>query len=352
MSKRKVQVGHIAIGGDAPVSIQSMTNTDTSDIAATVAQIHALEEAGCDIVRLGIFDETAARAVEEIKKQTKVPLVADIHFDYKLALICMENGIDKVRINPGNIGDMEKVRMVADQAKSCHIPIRIGVNSGSLEKNLLEKYGHPCAAALVESALSHAKMLEECGFYDIVLSLKASNVMEMISSYELANQSCQYPLHLGVTEAGTYEMGIVKSSIGIGSLLSRGIGNTIRVSLTEDPVKEVAAAKNILRALSLRKEGVEIVSCPTCGRCHISLIAIAKEVERRTKHITTPMKIAVMGCVVNGPGEAREADLGLAGGNGEALIFSKGEILKKVPQDQAVDALMAEIQKRLGDLAR
>lgn len=352
MSKRKVQVGHIAIGGDAPVSIQSMTNTDTSDIAATVAQIHALEEAGCDIVRLGIFDETAARAVEEIKKQTKVPLVADIHFDYKLALICMENGIDKVRINPGNIGDMEKVRMVADQAKSCHIPIRIGVNSGSLEKNLLEKYGHPCAEALVESALSHAKMLEECGFYDIVLSLKASNVMEMISSYELANQSCQYPLHLGVTEAGTYEMGIVKSSIGIGSLLSRGIGNTIRVSLTEDPVKEVAAAKNILRALSLRKEGVEIVSCPTCGRCHISLIAIAKEVERRTKHITTPMKIAVMGCVVNGPGEAREADLGLAGGNGEALIFSKGEILKKVPQDQAVDALMAEIQKRLGDLAR
>lgn len=349
MLKQKVQVGPIAIGGDAPVSIQSMTNTDTSDVAATLAQIDALAEAGCQIVRLGIFDQTAAKAVKEIKKKSPLPLVADIHFDYRLALICMENGVDKVRINPGNIGDMEKVRQVADMAKACHIPIRIGVNSGSVEKPLLEKYGHPCAEALVDSALGHAKMLEECNFHDIVLSLKASSVPDMIAAYELADKACSYPLHLGVTESGTYEMGVVKSSIGIGSLLAHGIGNTIRVSLTEDPVKEIYAAKNILKALHLLKEGVEIVSCPTCGRCHINLIAIAKEVEKRTRHIQTPLKVAVMGCAVNGPGEAREADLGLAGGNKEALIFSHGEILKKVPQEQAVETLLGEIEKRVGE---
>ncbi len=345
--KRQIRVGSVQIGGGAPVSIQSMTNTDTRDVEATCAQIHALEAAGCEIVRLGIPDEAAALAVKEIKKRTAVPLVADIHFSYRLALICLEGGIDKIRINPGNIGSIEKVRYVADAAKERNVPIRIGVNGGSLQKDILAKYGAPCAEALVESALAHASLLEQCGFYDIALSLKSSSVPEMIRAYELADKACGYPLHLGVTETGTYHMGLVKSAIGIGSLLSHGIGDTIRVSLTDDPVEEVYAARDILKALGLRREGAEIVSCPTCGRCRIDLIRMAKEVEERTKDIKQSVKLAVMGCAVNGPGEAREADLGIAGGDGEALLFKKGEILYKVPQEKAVDALMNELESWL-----
>jgi len=345
MKKRKVVVGNVEIGGAAPISIQSMTNTDTCDIAATVDQINELAMAGCDIVRLGIFDKNAAMAVKDIKKQTMVPLVADIHFDYRLALLCMENGIDKVRINPGNIGSMENVRKVADMAKACHVPIRIGVNSGSLEQELLRKYGSPCAEAMAESALCHAKMLEDCGFYDIVLSLKSSNVREMVKAYELINEMCEYPLHVGVTEAGTYHMGMIKSAMGIGSLLMRDIGNTIRVSLTENPVEEIRVAKDILKVLGLRSGGGEVISCPSCGRCRISLIEIAKEVEKRVKDVKADMKVAVMGCAVNGPGEAREADIGMAGGDKEALIFKKGEILRKVPQEIVVNELMKEIEK-------
>lgn len=347
--KRQITVGTVKIGGGAPVSIQSMTNTDTRDIEATCAQIRALETAGCEIIRLGIPDEAAALAVREIKKRAAVPLVADIHFSYRLALLCLEGGIDKIRINPGNIGSMEKVRYVADAAKERGVPIRIGVNGGSLQKDILEKYGSPCAEALVESALAHASLLEQCGFYDIALSLKSSSVPEMIRAYELADQACSYPLHLGVTEAGTYHMGLIKSAVGIGSLLAHGIGDTIRVSLTDDPVEEVYAARDLLKALGLRKEGAEIISCPTCGRCRINLIHMAKEVEERTKEIRQSVKLAVMGCAVNGPGEAREADLGIAGGDGEALLFKKGEILYKVPQEGAVDALMEELNRWLAE---
>lgn len=345
--KRQITVGTVKIGGGAPISIQSMTNTDTRDVEATCAQIRALEAAGCEIIRLGIPDEAAALAVREIKKQAAVPLVADIHFSYRLALLCLEGGIDKIRINPGNIGSMEKVRYVADAAKERGVPIRIGVNGGSMQKDILEKYGSPCAQALVESALAHASLLEQCGFYDIALSLKSSSVPEMIRAYELADKACDYPLHLGVTEAGTYHMGLIKSAVGIGSLLAHGIGDTIRVSLTDDPVEEVFAARDLLKALGIRKEGAEIISCPTCGRCRIDLIRMAKEVEERTKEIRQSVKLAVMGCAVNGPGEAREADLGIAGGDGEALLFKKGEILYKVPQEKAVDALLDELENWL-----
>lgn len=348
MSKNKtrtVYVGNVPIGGKNSVSVQSMTNTDTRDASATAAQINALAAAGCDIVRIAVPDEAAANAVRKIKKHIKIPLVADIHFDYKLALMCMENGVDKVRINPGNIGSRDKIRAMCEVAKQKHIPIRIGVNGGSLEKQLLQKYGSPTPQALVESALSHAKLLEDCGFYDIVLSLKASDVPTMIEAYRLASESCAYPLHLGVTEAGTYESGIVKSSVGIGALLSDGIGDTIRVSLTDDPVREVAAGIEILKALGLRKNGVTFVSCPTCGRCQIDLIKIANQVYELTKNIDRNIKIAVMGCAVNGPGEARDADIGIAGGKGEGLLFKKGEIVRKVPQDSIVSALMQEIEQ-------
>lgn len=339
-----ITVGNIKIGGGNKISVQSMTNTDTRDVAKTVAQINEFAKAGCDIARIAIPDETAALAVSEIKKQTTIPLVADIHFDYKLALICMEGGIDKVRINPGNIGNKDRVRAVADMANEKKIPIRIGVNGGSLEKSILEKYGLATAEALVESALSHAALLEECDFSDIALSLKASDVRTMIDAYRLAHNSCDYPLHLGVTEAGTYESGIVKSSVGIGALLADGIGDTIRVSLTDDPVKEVYAGIEILKSLGLRKSGVTFVSCPTCGRCRINLIEIANKVYNLTKNIDKDIKIAVMGCAVNGPGEARDADIGIAGGNGECLIFKKGEIIKKVPQENIVQELMNEIE--------
>lgn len=342
---RAVSVGGVLVGGGNRISVQSMTNTDTRDAAATAAQINALAAAGCDIVRVAVPDEAAARAIADIKRQISLPLVVDIHFDYRLALICMENGADKVRINPGNIGDMDKVRAVCDMAKEKHIPIRIGVNGGSLEKHLLQKYGAPTAQALVESALGHVKLLEECGFYDTVLSLKASDVPTMLAAYRLAHEACDYPLHLGVTEAGTYESGIVKSAVGIGALLADGIGDTIRVSLTDDPVREVSAGIEILKALGLRKSGVTFVSCPTCGRCQIELIQIANRVYELTKNLDKDIKIAVMGCAVNGPGEARDADIGIAGGNGEGLLFKKGEIVRKIPQDDIIDALMQEIEQ-------
>ena len=342
---KKIYVGGVSVGGGSAVSVQSMTNTDTRDVQKTAEQINALAEAGCDIVRVAVPDEKAARAVGEIKKLINIPLVADIHFDYRLALICMEGGVDKVRINPGNIGDKDKIRAVCNMAKEKHVPIRIGVNGGSLEKNILQKYGSPTPQALVESALGHAKLLEECEFYDIALSLKASDVPTMIAAYRLAHKSCDYPLHLGVTEAGTYESGIVKSSVGIGALLADGIGDTIRVSLTDDPIKEVRAGIEILKALGLRKKGVTFVSCPTCGRCRIELIDIANKVYELTKNIDKNIKIAVMGCAVNGPGEARDADIGIAGGNGDGLIFKKGEIFKKVKQEDIVGALMHEIER-------
>lgn len=343
-TKKTISVGSVKIGGGNKISVQSMTNTDTRDVQKTVLQINELAAAGCDIVRVAVPDEEAAIAVGKIKSRIDIPLVCDIHFDYRLALLCMEGGVDKVRINPGNIGDKNKIRAVCDMAKSKNIPIRIGVNGGSLEKRILEKYGAPTAQALVESALGHVKLLEECGFYDIALSLKASDVPTMIEAYRLAHEACDYPLHLGVTEAGTYESGIVKSSVGIGALLADGIGDTIRVSLTENPVREVYAGIEILKALGLRKSGVTFVSCPTCGRCRINLIEIAGKVYELVKNIDKDIKIAVMGCAVNGPGEARDADIGIAGGNGEGLIFKKGEIVKKVKQEDIVSALMHEIE--------
>ena len=342
---KTVQVGNIKIGGDSPVSVQSMTTTDTRDASATVAQIKALEAAGCEIIRVAVPDMAAAEAVADIKKGITIPLVCDIHFDYKLALKCMENGADKIRINPGNIGDKAKVKAVADMASARGIPIRIGVNGGSLQKDILAKYKSATPEALVESALEHASILEDCGFSDILLSLKASDVPTMIEAYRQVSKSCAYPLHLGVTEAGTHDSGIIKSSIGIGTLLSEGIGDTIRVSLTEHPVHEVKAGIEILRALGLKQGGITFVSCPTCGRCRINLIEIANEVKARCESIPKDIKVAVMGCAVNGPGEARDADIGIAGGDGEGLLFKKGEIIKKVPQDQILNVLLEEIEK-------
>jgi len=342
---KAVKVGNIQIGGNAPVSIQSMTNTDTRNIEATVAQIMQLEQAGCDIVRMAIPDMEAAYAVSEIKKRTHIPLVADIHFDYRLAVECIKRGIDKVRINPGNIGSSERVRDVVKAAKERGIPIRIGVNSGSVEKELLEKYGGPTPEAMVESAIKHVRILEENSFDDIVISLKASNVPMTIAAYRIMSQTVGYPLHLGVTEAGTIWSGTIKSAVGIGSLLADGIGDTIRVSLTGDPVEEVKVAMQILKSLDLRKGGLELISCPTCGRTQIDLIRIANEVEKRLQNVEKNIKVAVMGCAVNGPGEAREADIGIAGGNGFGLIFKKGEIIKKVPEDKLVEELLKEIEQ-------
>lgn len=345
MTKRAVYAGNVKIGGDAPVSIQSMTNTDTRNVAATVEQIQSLADAGCEIVRVAVPDMAAAEAVREIKQKISLPLVCDIHFDYRLALACMENGADKIRINPGNIGDRDRVRQVADMAKARGIPIRIGVNGGSLEKELLKKYGSPCADALVESALRHVEILDELNFSDIVVSIKVSDVPTMLAAYRKFDRVSDIPLHVGVTEAGTTKSGLLKSAVGIGALLSEGIGNTIRVSLTADPVEEIYGAKEILKILGLRKQGAQLISCPTCGRTQIDLIPIAAEVERRIANIEKPIKVAVMGCGVNGPGEAREADIGIAGGNGEGLIFRHGEILRKVPECEIIDALMAEIEK-------
>ena len=341
---KQVFAGAVAIGGGAPVSIQSMLNIPASDIDGNVRQAMELERAGCEILRVSIPDRQAVSLIPAIKKAIGIPLVADIHFDYRLALESAAAGIDKIRINPGNIGGSDHVRAVAQACRERGIPIRIGVNSGSVEKEILAKYGAPTPDALVESALYHASLLERFDFTDIVLSIKSSDVDTMSRAYELCAEKCRYPLHLGVTEAGTERMGLVKSSIGIGSLLQRGIGDTIRVSLTANPVKEIAAGMDILKALNLRQEGIQFVSCPTCGRTKIDLIAIADEVERRLAHCKKSIKVAVMGCVVNGPGEAREADIGIAGGDGVGLLFKKGEIVRKVPEDKLVDELVREVE--------
>ena len=342
--KRIVNIGGVKIGGDNPVAIQSMCNTDTRDVKATVNQIHELENAGCEIIRVAVPDMVAAKAVADIKKQIHIPLVVDIHFDYRLALECMKNGADKVRINPGNIGDRDRVKQVVEMAKEREIPIRIGVNGGSLERELLQKYGGVTADALVESAMGHVAILDELNFNNVVVSIKISDVPKMLGAYRKFNEISDIPLHIGVTESGTLKGGTVKSAVGIGALLAEGIGDTMRVSLTANPVEEIYAAYDIQKVLGMRKTGAEIVSCPTCGRTQLDLISIANEVEKRAANIDKPIKIAVMGCAVNGPGEAREADIGIAGGKGEGLIFKKGEIIKKVPQDSLVDELMKEIE--------
>ena len=342
---RQMNIGGVTIGGGAAVAIQSMCNTHTEDVAATVAQILRLEQAGCEIVRVAVPTMEAARAIGQIKKAIHIPLVADIHFDYRLALQCAAEGVDKIRINPGNIGSQERVRAVAEACRLHHIPIRIGVNGGSLEKPLLEQYGGVTAQALVDSAMGHVRLLNDCGFDDICLSVKCSHVPTNMQAYTLLSRQTDYPLHLGVTEAGTPEMGVLKSAVGIGGLLCQGIGDTIRVSLTADPVEEVVAAKRILQAIDMRRSGPNLISCPTCGRTKYDMIPIAREVERRLRDCTKPITVAVMGCAVNGPGEARNADVGIAGGDGEGLLFRKGEILYKVPQEYLVDALMAEIEK-------
>lgn len=342
--KRIVNIGGVKIGGDNPVAIQSMCNTDTRDVKATVNQIHELENAGCEIIRVAVPDMVAAKAVADIKKQIHIPLVVDIHFDYRLALECMKNGADKVRINPGNIGDRDRVKQVVEMAKEREIPIRIGVNGGSLERELLQKYGGVTADALVESAMVHVAILDELNFNNVVVSIKISDVPKMLCAYRKFNEISDIPLHIGVTESGTLKGGTVKSAVGIGALLAEGIGDTMRVSLTANPVEEIYAAYDIQKVLGMRKTGAEIVSCPTCGRTQLDLISIANEVEKRAANIDKPIKIAVMGCAVNGPGEAREADIGIAGGKGEGLIFKKGEIIKKVPQDSLVDELMKEIE--------
>lgn len=343
---RKIRIGDRFIGSGEPVLIQSMTNTKTQDIISTVAQIKRLEEAGCDIVRVAVPDMEAAQAVKQIKREISIPLVADIHFDYRLAIEAIVNGADKIRINPGNIGDSDRVRKVVEAARSRGIPIRIGINSGSLEKELLVKYGHPTADALVESTINNISLLESMSFEDIVISIKSSDVMLTVESYLKAAKITDYPMHIGVTEAGTVLAGAIKSSVGLGILLHNRIGDTIRVSLTGDPVEEIHVAREILKSLKLMKSGIEIISCPTCGRTNVDLIKVAEEVEENIRNIKVrkPMKLAVMGCAVNGPGEAREADLGIAGGQGEFLLFIKGNIIRKVPQENIIEELIKEIE--------
>lgn len=342
---KQVKVGNVLVGGGAPVSIQSMLNIPASDIVNSVKQAVRLEESGCEIIRIAIPNMEAVRLIPALKENVKMPVVADIHFDYKLAIESVAAGVDKIRINPGNIGGTDRVKAVVDACKPKEIPIRIGVNSGSVEKEILAKYGSPTAEALCESALYHASLLEKFDYTNIVLSMKSSNVKTMVDAYKLAAEKCNYPLHLGVTEAGTERMGIIKSSAGLGALLLQGIGDTIRVSLTADPVKEIYAAKDILKALDIRRDGVQFVSCPTCGRTKIDLISIATEVENRLRDCNKNIKVAVMGCAVNGPGEAKEADIGIAGGNGVGLIFKKGEIIRKVPEDKLIEELIKEVEK-------
>lgn len=345
-SKKQIQVGAVRVGGDAPVSVQSMTNTDTRDAQATLRQIRALADAGCEIVRCAVPDQEAARALETICAQSPIPVVADIHFDYRIALTAIAAGVHKIRLNPGNIGADDRVKAVAQAAARAGIPIRIGVNSGSVEKEILAKFGGPTPEAMVESALYHVSLLHKFDFDDICISIKSSSVPDTMKAYRLAAARTDYPLHLGVTEAGTEYMGTVKSAAGIGGLLALGVGDTVRVSLTDDPVKEIHAARAILKAVGLAGDGINVVSCPTCGRTRIDLIGIAKEVEQRVASIQGKrLKVAVMGCAVNGPGEAREADVGIAGGDGVGLVFRKGEIVRKVPEEALVEALMEEIQK-------
>jgi (E)-4-hydroxy-3-methylbut-2-enyl-diphosphate synthase len=339
---RKIQVGSVAVGGAAPVSVQSMCNTDTRNVAATSAQVEALATAGCEIVRCAVPDEAAAEALAPICKQSRIPMIADIHFDYRLALMSLEAGVDGLRLNPGNIGERWKVEEVVKACVDRSVPIRIGVNAGSLEKELLEKHGHPTAEAMVESALGHIRILEELNYQEIKVSLKSSDVRRTVAAYRLLSAQVDYPLHIGVTEAGTTWSGTIKSAVGLGALLYDGIGDTLRVSLTGDPVEEVRVGWEILKSLELRERGPVFISCPTCGRCQIDLIQIAEEVEQRLHDLPCKISIAVMGCVVNGPGEAREADLGIAGGKGQGLLFRKGEVVRKVPQDELADALVEE----------
>jgi (E)-4-hydroxy-3-methylbut-2-enyl-diphosphate synthase len=349
---RRIQLGNVAIGGGAPISVQSMTSTDTRDVAATVAQIGRLVEAGCEVVRCAVPDEQAAEALALIRPQCPIPLIADIHFDHRLALAALHGGVDGLRLNPGNIGARWKVEEVVRACAERQVPIRIGVNGGSLEKALLEKYGHATAAAMVESALGHIRMLEDLGYRQIKVSLKASNIRRTVEAYRLLAQQVDYPLHIGITEAGTTWSGTIKSAVGTGVLLHEGLGDTLRVSLTGDPVAEVKVGWEILKSLELREHGPVFVSCPTCGRCQIDLIGVAEEVEERLRHLPEKLTIAVMGCVVNGPGEAREADVGIAGGKGEGLLFRKGEVLRKVPQAQLADALVEEALRLVEESGR
>ena len=338
-----VQIGNCKIGGGNPIAIQSMTNTKTEDVEATVAQILALEAAGCDIIRCAVPTMEAAEALTEIKKRIHIPLVADIHFDYRLAIAAIEHGADKIRINPGNIGDVSRVREVVEKAKEYNVPIRVGVNSGSLEKHLVEKYGGVTAEGIVESALDKVHMIEEMGYDNLVVSIKSSDVMMCVKAHELIAEQCPYPLHVGITESGTILSGNIKSSVGLGIILYERIGDTIRVSLTGDPLEEIKSAKLILKTLGLRKGGIEVVSCPTCGRTKIDLIGLANQVENMVADIPLDIKVAVMGCVVNGPGEAKEADIGIAGGIGEGLLIKKGEIVKKVKEEELLDTLRNEL---------
>lgn len=340
---RTIQIGQVGIGGGAPIAIQSMTNTRTEDVAATVAQILRLEQAGCEIIRSTVPTLEAAKAIREIKKQIHIPLVADIHFDYKMAIAAMENGADKIRINPGNIGSADKVKAVVDVARERNIPIRVGVNSGSLEKPLLEKYGGVTAEGIVESALDKVHIIEDLGYDNLVISIKSSDVLMCVRAHELLAAKTEYPLHVGITESGTVQSGNIKSAIGLGIILHQGIGDTIRVSLTGDPVEEIKSAKLILRTLGLRRGGIEVVSCPTCGRTKIDLIGLATKVEKMAADYPLDIKVAVMGCVVNGPGEAREADIGIAGGDGEGLLIKKGEIVRKMPEGELLAALKEEL---------
>lgn len=340
---KQIQIGSVTIGGGNPVAIQSMTNTKTEDVQATVAQILALEKAGCEIIRCAVPTMEAAEALREIKKEIHIPLVADIHFDYRLAIAAIENGADKIRINPGNIGSRDRIQAVVDKAKEYQVPIRVGVNSGSLEKELVEKYGKVTAEGLVESALDKVRLIEEMGYDNLVVSIKSSDVLMCVRAHELIADVCPYPLHVGITESGTVTAGNIKSSIGLGLILHQGIGDTIRVSLTGDPVEEIRSAKLILKTLGLRKGGIEVVSCPTCGRTKIDLIGLANQVEQMVEDIPLDIKVAVMGCVVNGPGEAKEADIGIAGGIGEGLLIKKGEIVKKVKEEELLETLRQEL---------
>jgi (E)-4-hydroxy-3-methylbut-2-enyl-diphosphate synthase len=344
---RQINVGGVNVGGDAPISVQSMTTTDTGDVDATVSQIKRLEDAGCEIIRVAVPDKTAAEALSAIKKQIRIPLIADIHFDYRLALKAIEQGVDGLRINPGNIGDKKKIEAVVSACKDKGIPIRIGVNAGSLEKDLLKKYGHPTPAAMVESALRHIKILEDLDYFNIKASLKASSVVNTIEAYRLISKKVDYPLHIGISEAGPLFSGAIKSAVGLGILLSEGIGDTIRISLTADPVKEVEAAYEILKSLGLRKRGINIISCPTCGRLEIDVIKLTSDVEQRLSHIKEPIDVSVLGCVVNGIGEGKEADIGIAGGRGIGIIFKHGKVMKKVKEKDLTDLLVTEVKEMI-----
>lgn len=340
---RQIKIGDVPIGGNAPIAVQSMTNTDTRDVDATVSQIHKLESAGCEIIRVAVLDQEAALAIRAIRDQITIPLIADIHFDHRLAIASMENGAQGIRINPGNIGGEAKLTKVIDAAKAHQVPIRVGVNSGSIEKDILAEFGHPTPEALVASAMRNVLLLEKHNFTDLKISIKSSDTLTTINAYRLLSKECDYPLHLGVTEAGGLIAGTVKSSVALGMLLYEGIGDTFRISLTRDPVEEIRVCFELLRSLRIRERGPELISCPTCGRCQINLFGLAEKVEAYIQTIETPLKIAVMGCIVNGPGEAKEADLGLAGGNGVGILFKKGKLFKKVPEEELYDVFIAEL---------